>query len=125
MRKKPIERERYPQNAEGDFYVEKDLCMMCMMPEVEAPELMGFDRETWNCYFKKQPTTSEELAHAIAAVASSEIQGLRYAGTDPDVLRRLVDAGATDCCDRLALESDSSGSANVLMSCWRRIWKSR
>jgi hypothetical protein len=92
MRKKPVERERYPQNAEGDFYVEKDLCMMCMMPEVEAPELMDFDQEAGNCYFKKQPNTPEELAHAIAAVASSEIQGLRYAGNDPEVLHRLVDA---------------------------------
>jgi hypothetical protein len=125
MRKKPVERERYPQNAAGDFYVEKDLCMMCMMPEVEAPELMGFDQEAWNCYFKRQPSTPNELAHAIAAVASSEIQGLRYAGNDPEVLRRLVDAGASDCCDRLALENDSTGSAGLLRSCWRRIWKSR
>jgi hypothetical protein len=123
MRTKPIERERYPQNSEGDFYVEKDLCMMCMMPEVQAPELMGFDQEAWNCYFKKQPSTPEELGHAIAALAMSEIQGLRYAGEDPDVLRRLVDAGASDCCDWLALENDAARSANVVKSCWRKIWK--
>ena len=98
---------------------------MCMMPEIEAPELMAFDQEAGNCYFKKQPNTPVELAHAIAAVASSEIQGLRYAGNDPEVLRRLVDAGASDCCDKLALGINSARSADILKSCWRRIWKPR
>jgi hypothetical protein len=123
MRRKPVERERYPQNAEGDFYVEKDLCMMCMMPEVEAPELMGFDNEAWNCYFKRQPATSEELTHAIAAVASSEIQGLRYAGSDPNVLRRLRDAGASECCDAFASADNTGKDASLIAACFQRIRK--
>ena len=29
--------ERTPLNAEGDFYVEKDMCITCLAPEQEAP----------------------------------------------------------------------------------------
>ena len=119
MVKKVISRERYPQNAAGDFYVEKEACMMCMMPEIEAPELMGFDKEGWNCYFKKQPTTPEETSHAISAVASSEIQGLRYAGSDPDILRRLVEAGASECCDAL----DPTNHSSFLKRCLQKVLK--
>jgi hypothetical protein len=118
--KKTISRERYPQNSAGDFYVEKEACMMCMMPEVEAPELMGFDQEQGNCYFKKQPTTPEEISHAISAVANSEIQGLRYAGSEPDILRRLVDAGAAECCDAF----DSANRPSFLKRCLPKVLKS-
>ena len=90
--------ERTPLNAEGDFYVEKDLCLACMAPEYEAPELMGFDEETF-CYFKRQPTTPEELDHAIEAVCVSCIAALRYAGNDPEVLDRLRAKGAGEQCD--------------------------
>jgi hypothetical protein len=78
----PNERDRYPLNAKGEFYVENGICLCCMIPEIEAAELMGFDHEAMHCYFKQQPLTSEELEHAIAAVAASDIQGLRYAGHD-------------------------------------------
>lgn len=123
----PNERERYPQNAAGDFYVEKDICLACMAPEIEAPELWGFDEGSCNCYFKRQPSTPEELEHAIAAVAISDIQGLRYAGSDEYVLRRLVERGAADCCDALTPKEKSepeSSERNPLRACWRRLWKS-
>lgn len=94
-------RERYHLNADGDFYVVKDMCIFCMMPEDQAPELMGFDEEVSHCYFKRQPGNPEELEHAIAAVSSSEVQGLRYAGNDEYVLRRLIEEGAAECCDWL------------------------
>ncbi|MFN2596277.1 MAG: hypothetical protein ABR563_03725 [Pyrinomonadaceae bacterium] len=95
------ERERYPLNAEGDFYVEKDICLTCMVPELEAPELMGFDKQAGHCYFRRQPATPEELEHAISAVYHSEVQGLRYAGNDEYVLKRLAERGCADCCDAL------------------------
>jgi hypothetical protein len=117
--KKGLSRERYPQNSAGDFYVEKNACMTCLMPEVAAPELMGFDQEQGHCYFKKQPTTPEEISHAISAVASSEIQGLRYAGSDPDILRRLVDASAAECCDAL----DPTNRSGFLKRCLRKVLK--
>ena len=124
----PNERERYQQNVEGDFYVEKDMCMTCMMPELQAPELMGFDKESCNCYFKRQPSNPEELEHAIAAVAYSEIQGLRYAGNDECVLRRLVELDAAACCDVLTPKEKiepESGNQNPLKSCLRKIWKTK
>lgn len=119
-------RERYSQNVAGDFYVEKDVCLQCMAPELEAPELMGFDKRSGNCYFKKQPATPEELEHAIAAVSVSEIQGLRYAGNNDLVLRRLSKLGASDCCDVLVSEqepSSESGKENFLRTCLRKLRK--
>ena len=105
-----IERERYPLNVEGDFYSEKGTCLLCMMPEVQAPELMGFDRREQHCYFRRQPQTPEELEHAIAAIIYSEVQGLRYAGNDADILRRLVAEGAVDCCDVLTAKGKQNRS---------------
>ena len=67
----PNERDRYPLNAKGEFYVENGICLCCMIPEIEAAELMAFDNEAMHCYFKQQPLTSEDLEHAIAAVAAS------------------------------------------------------
>ena len=96
------ERERHPLNADGPFYVVKDLCLCCMMPEHEAPELMGFDSEHMHCYFKRQPETREEIEHAIAAVLASDIEGLRYAGLDPHILGKL--RGAKQLCDIYATE---------------------
>jgi len=93
------QRDRYPLNAAGDFYVENEACICCMAPHSEAPELMGFDEETSHCYFKRQPQTREELERAIAAVVVSDVQALRYAGTDEYVLRRLADEKSEDCCD--------------------------
>ena len=81
--------ERTPLNAEGDFYVEKDMCLACMAPEYEAPELMGYDEQT-GCYFRRQPGKPEELDHAIMAVRASCIAALRYAGNDPKILERLI-----------------------------------
>ena len=106
MTKKDLhQRERYPSNAEGDFYVENGICLCCMAPEYESPELWAFDNEAMHCYFKRQPETPVELQHAIAAVAASDIQGLRYGGTNKRILRRVVRLGAKDCCDALARRS--------------------
>lgn len=108
----PIRRERYSQNSDGDFYVEKDQCLQCMAPENEAPGLMGFDKKEAHCYFRKQPSTRTEIDQAIAAVSVSEIQGLRYAGNDEYVLRRLRELGARDCCDALAGDEDTAPNAD-------------
>ena len=98
--------ERTPLNAKGDFYVEKDTCLICMAPESEAPELMGYDSET-GCYFKRQPETPEELSHAIEAVRVSCVEALRYAGNDPASLKRLQLKGCETRCDVLSAESKS------------------
>ena len=94
-------RERIPhaKNAPGPFYVENGCCMMCMVPHVEAPTLMGFDDRDEHCFIRQQPQTDEEIYRAIRAVSSSEVQCLRYRGQDPDILRRLVEIGERDACD--------------------------
>ena len=97
------EHERTSLNAEGDFYVEKDMCLACMAPEYEAPELMGYDEQI-GCYFKRQPETAEELDHAIMAVRASCIAALRYAGNDPVVLERLKNCKSE--CDVLSAKGE-------------------
>ena len=103
------ELERYPLNAEGPFYVEKDACLSCMVPEYEAPELMGYDAENCHCYFKRQPATPEELEHAISAVAASDVGALRSGGDEPYVLERL--GGCEYACDALRPKRGSEEAA--------------
>ena len=101
-----------------------------MIPEIEAAELMGFDQQAMHCYFKQQPLTSEELEHAIAAVAASDIQGLRYAGSNKYIVDRLIELGAAECCDILtpkekasAMEDEPSG--NFVKLCLKKIFQAR
>lgn len=128
----PNERDPYPLNAKGEFYVEDGICLCCMIPEIEASELMGFDHETMHCYFKQQPLTPEELERAIAAIAASDIQGLRYAGHDKYVLDRLVDLGAADCCDALtpkerasAIEDGDKDKGGFVRFCLKKVFQPR
>ena len=93
--------ERTPLNAEGDFYVEKDTCLTCMAPHLEAPELLGLDEAT-GCYFRRQPQSPEELEHAIEAVSVSCVEALRYAGDDPEILERLRAKGCKSQSDVLS-----------------------
>lgn len=83
---------RHPQNAPGPFFVENDCCIACGAPEREAPDLMAHEdsEETgYHCYFRKQPSTPEQLDQAIRAVWVSCCGAVQYGGEDPDVLRRL------------------------------------
>ena len=105
MSDEPMNLERTPPNAEGDFYVEKDRCLSCMAPEYEAPELMGYDEQV-GCYFKMQPATPDELNHAIEAVGVSCIAALRYGGSDSAVLERLRAKGCKTECDVLSSAGD-------------------
>src|SRR5262249_37917837 len=66
------------------------------------PEMVGRNEgEYESCFFKKQPTTPEELDQAIAAMEVSCVPALRYAGDDPEVLRRLQAKELGDRCDVL------------------------
>jgi hypothetical protein len=90
----------HPKNAPGPFYVVNGCCMACMVPQVIAPTLMGFDEVEKHCFFSRQPENEEEVYRAIRAVWSSELQCLRYGGTDVEVLRRLAEIDASDACDQ-------------------------
>ena len=88
--------EPYPLNVPGPFYVENGMCIICRVPEHEAPDLIGFDEApsgTGHCYFKKQPETSEELERAINAMSVACCGAHCYRGDDPEIIRRLREAG--------------------------------
>ena len=94
MSRLPVKPKRHRANVHGDFYVEDERCITCMTPHHVAPELMGMHPEH-HCYFKKQPETSEEVEHAIEAIWVACCESLRCAGSDPDILSRLMAKGCT------------------------------
>ena len=78
----------YEKNSPGDFIVEDGVCMLCCLPEHEAPELMESDN--LSCYFKRQPETEEEISHAIEAIKVSCCNGVIYKGYDKKIIRRIL-----------------------------------
>lgn len=95
----PMVREATPSNVPGDFYVAKGECITCMAPEAEAPDLMAFDETESSCFFRRQPTTPDELDRAIRAVWASCCRAVRYRGSDTNVQRRLADHGDLESID--------------------------
>lgn len=98
------QRERYPLNVDGDFYVENSMCLGCMAPINEAPDLMSYGASADacdSCFFKKQPESSEELERAMSAMAVQCVGAIRYSGTDPRIIKRL----SADECDALGTKS--------------------
>ena len=81
----------YPKNVTGPFIVNDGECIACCAPEHEAPDLMAFDEKGRSCFFKKQPSTPEELERAINAVHVSCTGAVRYCGNDPKILARLAE----------------------------------
>lgn len=97
-------KQRVPENAPGDFYVEADTCLTCCMPHREAPELMNDCTEDFReCYFRRQPQTPEEVERAIRAIGASDLACVRYGGSDQAIIRRLHEIGRADCCDQLLI----------------------
>lgn len=111
----PMPLAPHPNNAPGPFYVENDMCISCAAPEAEAPDLMGHVKEDYHCYFKKQPSTPEELNRAINAVAVSCCKAVRYGGTDPAILQRLAELCSVDSCDALQ-PSEGGDMATIIDS---------
>jgi hypothetical protein len=88
----------------------KDQCITCSLPTETAPENIRYHERpctssptslTHHCVVTRQPETAEELDRMIEVVASSCVAAYRYCGSDPDILRRLVEAGCRDQCDAL------------------------
>ena len=97
-----MEHERVSLGEPGHFYVERHCCLSCRAPELEAPELMAFDEQEGTCYFRRQPSTPQELDNAISAVRASCIAAVRYGGHDLEVLRRLAACGSANSADYTA-----------------------
>jgi hypothetical protein len=99
--------ERVPENADEDFYVVRNQCMRCGTPHVLAPDLMNDDKTDFvECYFRRQPTNEKEEDQAIEALSQSEIEALRYAGTNPRIIAAIRARDCGHLCDR-AEESDA------------------
>lgn len=70
------------------------MCIACGAPENEAPDLMAHDEDEGafgHCYFKKQPSTREELHQAVRACRVSCCGAVQYDGDDPEILRLLAE----------------------------------
>src|SRR5262245_53212353 len=79
------------ETLKQDFYVQQGCCVSCGVPQTVAPTLVGW-REVpglTECYWIRQPRTSDELEQAIRIIHEQELGCHRYAGTDPKVVRRL------------------------------------
>lgn len=93
-------KERYPENAAGDFYVVNEACITCGAPQAAAPDLIDHSKLAYeHCYFKKQPATADELDSAITAMQLSCIAGIRYRGKDKVILNKLYSSGLQAACD--------------------------
>jgi len=92
-------KEATPSNAPGDFYVAKDECITCGVPEAEAPDLMAFDEAANSCYFRRQPSTPAEVDQAVRAVWVSCCRAVRYRGSDPDIQKKIAKLGDLESID--------------------------
>jgi hypothetical protein len=107
--------DRYPENSQGDFYVQNQACITCGAPEAEAPDLIEHSKlEYGHCYFKKQPKTPDEIERAINAMAVSCISGLRYGGKNEQILKRLYEIGEAGLCDHKPI-------GNYKMLVWTKV----
>lgn len=91
-------RPRYERNVPGDFYVEHDCCTLCGVPVFEAPELFAEDSE--QCYVTCQPQTPAALGRMLHTIRMADLGCIRYAGSDPAVVKALHDAGEMSAVDR-------------------------
>ena len=67
-----------------------ECCTSCGLPKSLAPDLIGgVAGKGDHCYWKKQPETPAEIDRAVEVLAGQELGCHRYAGVDPDLLRRI------------------------------------
>ena len=90
----------HPANAPGDFYVEDGCCVFCGIPEQKAPDIFGWAGPSpSHCVVVRQPRTPAELSRTFNAMRHSDLDCIRYRGTDPAIRRRLLKMGLFNQCD--------------------------
>ena len=65
---------------------------------MEAPDLFAYDSEN-HCYVSKQPETANEVSKMLRALIGSELECIRYNGSDREILRRLAESGNAQLSD--------------------------
>jgi ferredoxin len=68
-----------PRNVRGEFYVEKDCCLLCGVPWHIAPELFGYDDS--GCWVTRQPATADERHKMLQVIDTQELDCIRRRGT--------------------------------------------
>ena len=91
----------HPSNVKGDFYVEDGCCLMCEVPLHEAPDLLSVLEDKSHCFVKRQPVSHEDFDKMIDAMDASEVECIRYKGTDRAVQIRIVRINQGTLCDSL------------------------
>jgi len=99
------------------FYVQPNCCTACMAPHTEAPELMGMDAATGECFFARQPADAGEVYLAMKAMSVAELDCIRYGGTDAGILARLARMGWRSFCDHAPpADADTTPRTHVTFS---------
>jgi len=68
--------KRHPENAEGKFWIDQDVCMFCRACDCEAPNNIRFDEIVGMSYLFKQPETDEELEAVRSAISSCPVEAI-------------------------------------------------
>ena len=123
-------------SGQGDFYVQERCCTACGVPQLIAPELVGWtEKELPSCYWIRQPETADEVDRAIKIIQAQELGCHRYAGNDPAILERLAREDCDFLCPEMALRhgvafgpsqvevkfSLSASREGVFKRVWRRV----
>jgi 4Fe-4S single cluster domain of Ferredoxin I len=110
-------KKAHPLNVPGDFYVEDGCCVSCEMPFQAAPGHFQYD-DRGHCFVCKQPSNDAELASMINAIDMSDVDCIRYAGSDPVTLRRIATLGQASVSD--AVNAGHVAPRKTWWMFWRR-----
>lgn len=94
----PISEKPHEANVPGPFYVCDGCCTACDVPFHGTPDLFSYDDQN-HCYVSKQPESKSDTTRMIRTLLSSELECIRYGGSDPEVLRRLAESGNAHLSD--------------------------
>lgn len=70
---------KHPQNAEGKFWIDQDMCVACVVCPAEAPNNIRFDDVAVKSYVFKQPETDEETAAVREAMVMCPVEAPKEA----------------------------------------------
>ena len=106
----------HPRSAEGAFYVVNDICLACDFPHVIAPDLIGYETvpsDCHHCFFKRQPQNTGEVKLAVEALVASCCSGLRYRGSDLNVIVDILHERADSASEIDLLTTEGSQQAEA------------
>jgi hypothetical protein len=89
----------HPLNVPGDFYVEDGCCISCLVPFEAAPDMLKYDDEASHCFVARQPSSFEEAKKMAEAMFLSEVDCIRYRGSDKAILQCIGKLGGRTLCD--------------------------